>query len=57
MTNYKKEKEYTCNYCRSEFLAEARCKSKQSNTIVCPYCGNYLPTWDDHIERLLSEDK
>jgi len=57
MTNYKKEKEYTCAYCGNSFIAEARCKSKQSNTIQCPFCSNCIPTWDDKIERLLMEDK
>ena len=52
-------KEYNCGYCGYKFekvakrrdainlLREKSQKGTISNQIKCPYCENFLKTWDD----------
>ena len=42
----KEKKKYTCKWCNNSFMAFVRRIQHGSNQVQCPYCKNFLKTWD-----------
>jgi DNA-directed RNA polymerase subunit RPC12/RpoP len=60
-------KEYTCGWCTYRFTLPVRTSGgqvdplgrvskKYSTQVKCPYCGNFLKTWDEGTEVGTTKD-